>query len=360
MSFVNDVMAGEADRKSLILFEDYSVIEDVDPTPIQDNKVLRLNHWRNFILVLIVLIIAIKLSNQLPVSRDSVSETYTVDLMLPEIIKTNIDSQSDSEQQLVKKTIEPIKVQGLDTSSETVEKTIVKESPAERKLEKTQLKLNQTVVEKILDFTNQEAVFEKRVVSDKTQNLDSKYTYALMLLEQGEVASAIFELRQALSLDAYYLEARLLLASTLLEQNRKQDALSIYKKGLTLMPRESRLALPLAHLLAERGNVYQALNVLLKAAPAEEVDPEYHSFIAALLQQNGKHGNAISVYQRILDVQPGNGKWWLGLGISLMTESRDEEALTAFERSLHDKKVTPALKQFASQRINDLNNRGSR
>ena len=363
MSFVNDVMAEEAGRKGLVLFEDSSVFRDADFPPSHDSASLKKKYWLNFLLALIVLMIAIGFVEQLPVSKsysnmdNNTKYSYTETLDLP-VLETTF----------IQETVENKNIVVVEEKSDQEKMLFAQEVSAEKILEKTKPQLQQPIqkpsrasvksdqkIEQVLDLTSDKVVFNKNMSTDQTQiKIDTQFDYAQKLIQQGEVASAITELKQVLILKDRHLEVRLLLTEKLIDQGRVPEAIKVYKKGLLITPGESRLAKPLAHLLVERGKIDQSLQVLQQAAPSTKTDPDYHSFIASLQQQTGRHGKAITIYQQILKSQPENGKWWLGLGISLMAEARNKEALVAFESSLNDERVSSALKQFASQRILDL------
>lgn len=171
---------------------------------------------------------------------------------------------------------------------------------------------------------------------------------------QGQFMAAQDILQQILILNKEHLQARLLLASSLLEQDQKRDAIKIYTEGFRDAPKEPHLAQPLAKLLEEEGKIDLAIKVLLHAAPSNKSDPEYYALIATLQQKIGQHKNVIEIYQNILQVRPENRQWWLSLGISLLAETRKVEAREAFEMSLQDNTLSPALTSFAYQRINEL------
>ncbi len=363
MSFVNDVMSEEADRKGLILFEDYSIIKSIDLPPIHDNANVKKKYWINFLLVLIAIVSVLKFVDQLPVTDRSIAQNTTrqpadiVTLVAPE---KPIQIQAEIEPITKVTSIESSTKVAIPSTKRTIKPVAETQSQAEIKLKNTQVEFEATANERILDLSKQKVIFQKKIVTEQLiNNQDAKYQHAQQLLRQGLIAKAIGELQQILVQNESLLEPRLLLASTLLENKQKQSAIDVYKKGLIGDPNEARLAQPLAHLLVNEGQPLQALHILNKAAPDHRVDPEYHSMMAALYQQSGKHEQAIAVYQKILNLQSNNGKWWLGLGISLMAKSQNKQALSAFEWSLLDERVPVALKQFAAQRINDLKNRGS-
>ena len=379
MSFVNDVMAEEAGRKSLILFEDYSILRDVDSTPIHKSSDFKKKYWLNFVLVIASLIFAIGFVNQLPASQGQLDDKFLSSEKLDLPVLQPVGNPVENHENATEKSSAPtlIASKGTDISEmiPVPENKIVHQTSADVSLERSQNKFSkpsqkstqrivsdQSVVKKsgrteqVLDLSEGKIVFNKKILIEPVQDqTDPLFDQAQKLLEQGDAVAAIQTLREILSLDEKQIEARLLLSSSLVQQGQVQEAINVYQKGLLITPQNARLAEPLAHLLVRKGKIDQSLKVLQQAAPSVNSDPDYHSFIAALQQQSGLHEEAIRTYQQILKQQPTNGKWWLGLGISLMAESRNAEALVAFKSSLHDQRVPSALKQFASQRILDLN-----
>lgn len=180
-------------------------------------------------------------------------------------------------------------------------------------------------------------------------------TKAQSLLKQGDAFAALSMLSEGVKTDPKNTEAILLLSSIWLREGNQQQAAFVLHQGLKQSPKNTELAQPLAHYYLADGQVDVALAILLRAAPGAIVNPEYHSFIAALQQQKGQHIASILSYKRVLAVRPKKGKWWLGLGISMLAEMRYDEARMAFKNALKDTTISPPLKQFAHQRLTDLN-----
>ena len=112
MSFVNDVMAEEADRKGLILFEGASGDHDAEFSPVHDNAVLKKKYWFNFLLVMITLLAVMRFVDQLPVSHIDDSqfvENRSVDQAV--ILKVELPSLKPLSDivAVVKKKIWPVK-----------------------------------------------------------------------------------------------------------------------------------------------------------------------------------------------------------------------------------------------------------
>lgn len=367
MSFINQVLAEAGSRKDILLFDDYSVLNDVDFPPIYNSGLMRMKYWRNFILVLLLLLIALYLVNRLPVrTAVSLQADKTISVMpAPQILEgVSVSHQpvpathASAAEKLIENVDKPVPLTEL--SSEKMPENISANQP--EKIQATLVEVSSPVIPEVTvdDHFFRPVLFEKKPVGDPALiQADEKFSQALQLLRQGNQPGAIHELQQALTLYDGHAEVRLLLSDQLIELHRPQDAEQLLQEGLTLHPGETRFAQPLAHLLVEAGRVDEALAILLQAAPAIHQNSEYHSFIAALQQQKGRHAEAIRTYQQILNVDQKKGKWWLGLGISQMAVARYAEALTAFKMVLRDPTVSPALKQFAMERINDLKKRGS-
>ena len=78
------------------------------------------------------------------------------------------------------------------------------------------------------------------------------------------------------------------------------------------------------------------------------------AFHAALMQRMGDHAGATAAYRRVLATQPGNGLWWMGLGISLEALAERTEALAAFARARDSGDLRADLAGFVAQRLDAL------
>ncbi len=350
MSFVNEVMAEEADRKGLILFEDYSSLQVIDTPPVRDQAGIKVAYWRNFLLALIGVMILLRFIDQLPIRKNGPAEGLSEVPRVTEVEAPTIETvdRNSLPNRVARKNKQPVIAVVADASL------------AEERLRKNQASLDQTppVPESPILETGGIKFEKKTVTGAMPLTEETAYRQAEDLLQKGQIQAAINQLRKRLEQNRQDLAARLLLASTLIRQHENGQAMKVYQQGLVLFPGEPRFAEPLAHLLVDQGKIVEALDILYQAAPDVHTNPEYHSFIAALEQQTGRHRNAIGTYRKILQLEKGNGKWWLGLGISLMAEGHDAEARLAFEKSIHDPGVSLAMKQFAIQRIRDLKKRG--
>jgi MSHA biogenesis protein MshN len=185
------------------------------------------------------------------------------------------------------------------------------------------------------------------------QRAEGDYRRALASLQEGRMGEAIASLQQALRADPGHDAARQTLVGLLVESGRTDDAIRELQLGLAQDPRQPALAMLLARLQIEHGG--SGIETLMRTLPyagnntAESA--EYHGFLAGALQRQQRHREAAAEYQQALRAAPGNGVWWMGLGISLQADKRNNEALDAFQRARASAGLNAELQAFVERRI---------
>lgn len=185
-------------------------------------------------------------------------------------------------------------------------------------------------------------------------NAENEYRKATVLIQQGKNAEANIALERALQLDAQHVAARQTLVALLIDEKRQDEAVRRLREGLHADASQTGLATILARLLVERGELKPAIETLNRSLPHAVGQADYHAFLAALLQRDTRHREAVEHYDQALRKAPHNGIWWMGLGISLQAENRTAEAVDAFTRAKSTAGLSPELKAFVDQRLNNL------
>ncbi len=173
-------------------------------------------------------------------------------------------------------------------------------------------------------------------------------------LQEGRANAAELEFRNALKQDPSHTSALQAMLGLLLDSKRNNEAEQLVRKALELNPRQPRHAMVLARLEVERGEVTGAINTMVGALPYVQTDPDFHAFLAALLQREGRHREAVDYYRVALRGVPGNGVWIMGLGISLRAANQSAEARDAFQRAIDSKQLTPELQEFVERQLREL------
>ena len=183
---------------------------------------------------------------------------------------------------------------------------------------------------------------------------ESEFRKATALLHQSRTAEAQEGFQAALNAYPGHHGARQALVGLMLNARKYPDAERVLQEGLALAPGQTGFAMTLARLQVDRGDAAQATATLRKGLEHVQAGPEYLAFLAALLQRQGRHDEAIEQFQAALRLRPAAGVWWLGLGISLQAINRAAEAQDAYARARASGNLSPELTAFAEQRIKQL------
>jgi MSHA biogenesis protein MshN len=184
------------------------------------------------------------------------------------------------------------------------------------------------------------------------QRAEGEYRHALNALQDGRMTEAVAALEQALKLDPGHEAARQTLVGLLIEAKRSDEAIRQLQAALALDARQPALAMLLARLQIERGA--SGIDTLTRTLPYAGNNADYHAFLAGALQREQRNREAAEQYQAALRVVPGNGVWWMGLGMSLQAEKRNAEALEAFQRARASGTLSAELLAFVERRLQQL------
>ncbi|ALK97073.1 hypothetical protein AB595_21925 [Massilia sp. WF1] len=188
------------------------------------------------------------------------------------------------------------------------------------------------------------------------QRAEGEYRRALASLQDGRMEDTIAALEQALKLDPAHDAARQTLVGLLIEAKRSDEAIRHLQAGLALDARQPALAMLLARLQIERGGsgIETLTRTLPYAGNGTGSSADYHAFLAGALQREQRYREAAVEYQAALRVSPGNGVWWMGLGMSLQAGKRNAEAREAFQRAHASGTLAPELQAFVESRLQQL------
>lgn len=215
---------------------------------------------------------------------------------------------------------------------------------------------NIAVVSAVADISsNQPSAVNKQLKTESPrQQAENEFRQAYALAQQGLLKEAAAGYERALKLDASHDMARQSLVAVLLDSKRNAEAEKVLHDTLVLNPKDTHYAMLLARLQVERNALTLALDTLKKTLPFAEQQADYQAFMAALLQQQNRHQEAITHYQVALQLSPNAGLWLMGLGISLQALKKNDEATDAFQRALNSHKLSPELEAFIGQRLKEL------
>ena len=165
------------------------------------------------------------------------------------------------------------------------------------------------------------------------ERAETEYRKAIAAVNQGRTAEAVDGLRNVLRHDPLHIASRQLLLKLLLEGKRPDEAAQVLQDGLQGQPAQIGWAMSLARLQVDRKDLTGAWQTLNHSLPAAGSNADYQGFTAHVLQRLGRHKEAAEHFQAATLLSPGDGRWWLGLGLALEEEGRVSEAREAFLRA---------------------------
>lgn len=183
---------------------------------------------------------------------------------------------------------------------------------------------------------------------------ETEFRRGAMLLNQGRVAEAEDVFAAALGISPAHEAARQALVALHLEQGRIDEARRLLQEGVALNPSNTRFASVLARIHIERRDFAAALDVMNGVKTPEQGGAEFQSMRATVLQQLGRHAEAVDAFQSALRGAPQIGAVWMGLGISLETLGRKTEAAEAFGRAAATGSLGAEARRYAEQRARQL------
>jgi MSHA biogenesis protein MshN len=183
------------------------------------------------------------------------------------------------------------------------------------------------------------------------ERAEVEYRKAINAVNLGRIPEALEGLRNALRQDGQHSASRQLLVKLLLEAKRQEEAIQVLRDGLLEQPAHNGWAMTLARLQIDRGDLAGAWQTLDHASPAAGNNADFQGFAAHVLQRLGRQKEAAERYQAATRLSPGEGRWWLGLGLSLENEGRSTEAREAFLRAKQCANLSAELGAMVEQKL---------
>ena len=210
---------------------------------------------------------------------------------------------------------------------------------------------------KAADNSATQAAFNKVLIPfNGKQRADMDYQQALRALSTGAVTQAQARLSDALKHQPLHVAARQLLATIDDHKQQANEAMQLLQDGVKLLPQQAVFNLMLARLYGEQGQAARGIALLEKLEAPDALRNKVDAMLAALYQRVARYDDAIVVYRSLLQRNPRQAMWWLGLALSLEASRRPANALSAYQQARNAGPGRRALERFIAERINALSN----
>jgi MSHA biogenesis protein MshN len=186
------------------------------------------------------------------------------------------------------------------------------------------------------------------------ERADAQFRQGAQAMQQGHMRDAEASFLAAIAEDPGHVPARQALLGLYLESQRKDEAEILVRDGIKAGNRPTSWVMLLARLEADHGDVAGAINTMRSHLDIGRQNGDYLALLAALLQKQGQHKEAVEQYQAAIALGAGKPAWFMGLGISLRGLGRRDEANAAFQRALDSGGLSPDLKVFVERQMTAL------
>ena len=129
-------------------------------------------------------------------------------------------------------------------------------------------------------------------------------------------------------------EALAMMGELYLKQGRNADAATLLAEAVRIEPAQSGARFNLANALFQQKKAVDALSALAPLLTAQPRHPAYLNLKAACLALIDEHEEVNQIYEALLAVYDRQPRIWLNYGHSLRAVGRQDEAVSAYRRSI--------------------------
>ncbi|GAC29626.1 tetratricopeptide repeat protein [Brumicola pallidula] len=223
---------------------------------------------------------------------------------------------------------------------------------------KVQITDTNTAVQVKLKATTEvaKAAIEKPVFNVTSSNKSASTHRILeqriqLSLKNGDTATAIKDLNSLIALEPRNASARKRLASLEFAQGNPTRAAFLLDQGIKLIPNDSSMRLMQARLLFRENRNTQALTLLIEHPKNMIADDELLSFRAALAEKQKDYATSLQDYAVLLQRQPDNARWMLGLAISQDKQKMHEQAVLTYKKVKLSNQLSTQVVSFVDGRL---------
>lgn len=184
---------------------------------------------------------------------------------------------------------------------------------------------------------------------------EKAYLQAKELSKGGMIVESMDKYREVLRFKPDHQQGRSELAALYYGRNMTLEALELLDQGLELDPGNIGWSLLAAKIHYKRTNFAAAFAYL--QLPVETYDNvEYVALRATSAYKLKEYESARQAYQQLTVADPGNGRWWLGLGTTYEALGQQVYAVKAYRKSLRLSNISSSSRQFVMSRLQRLAN----
>lgn len=174
---------------------------------------------------------------------------------------------------------------------------------------------------------------------------------AYMASQENDETRVVQLLHEILLIAPDEMKTRKQLAALLFSKSQLNEAKDVLSKGIQQAPSDSSLRLMLSRIFYRLGDLSQAFTVLAEHPYSALANDELVSFRAALAEKTGNYGTAQQDYLLLVQRNPNDAKWWLGLGVSQDKQKLSEQAISSYQQAQSLNQLPQQVDTFVAKRI---------
>lgn len=198
----------------------------------------------------------------------------------------------------------------------------------------------------------QMAITEVKLTSK--QLAQKRFTLASEAERDGKLKDAISYYEQTLGFDPSMHEARKQLAALHYGQGQLAKASEVLQQGMLLFPQQLDFALLLARVQQASGQADLALVTLANIPDTHSLARQKWMAQSDLAQKLGQFSLSEQAYRQLLQQEPQQAKWWMGLAYALDSQQQFPQARQAYRTALGHRGLSAQASAFIEQRLTQL------
>lgn len=144
------------------------------------------------------------------------------------------------------------------------------------------------------------------------------------------------------------------LAASLFAEGQMTAARTVLTEQLAAQPAEHSVRLMLARLYVQQGQTPRALEELIEADRYAPLSLALLAYRGELLREQQRFDRALDDYVQLSAREPGNARWWLGLGVCADSLQQAQQARAAYQQALALEQLDPEVDAYLRSRIERL------
>ena len=175
----------------------------------------------------------------------------------------------------------------------------------------------------------------RRAIALKPQDGDAHFSLGAALYKQGRYAEALDATRIAIEQEPEHLKAHFNLGVVLDKLGRFEEAETHLRRAIALKPQDIDSLRKLIEILTPQGRYEEAIDLIAQAVALDPSSPqaaELHYLMGQTAQENGQSETATAYYIRALEIDPHYAKAIRRLAHLRAEQQRYDESLELFQR----------------------------